>query len=584
MNGQLRRERTRRRVLAFSRKTEYARPRAAAARRSGEGMQELLEHIGRLNAIGVALSAERDTGRLLERILRSAKDLTAADGGTLYLVRDDHHVAFEIMSTDSLGIELGGASREPIPFEPLPLEIDGKPNSSMVVTHCVHTGTTVAIADAYDAAGFDFSGTRAFDERTGYRTQSLLTVPMRDHEGRVIGVLQLINAMHDGRIVPFSDASRQLAESLASQAAIALTNKRLVDDLRGLFDAFVRILAEAIDQKSPYTGAHCRRVPELTMMLADAADRAQEGALRDFRMTPDDRYALELAGWLHDCGKVTTPEHVMDKSTKLETVHDRIEEVAARFATCRARIEAECAVVEAAQPDSEAAAQARRHRDERLAALDEDLAFLRRINAGGETMSRADHERIHEIAAGEWIDAGGACRPILTGDEVENLCVERGTLNAGERSIIEHHVVATIRMLEQLPFPEDLKNVPEYAAGHHERVDGQGYPNGLTREEMSIPARAMAIADVFEALSAADRPYKEAKPLSQCLELMGRMCQDGHIDPDLFEVFIGAGVYREYAARYLAPEQIDDVDVSRIPGYFGVGTSPIAGVSRTGEG
>ncbi|MEX1081423.1 MAG: GAF domain-containing protein, partial [Halofilum sp. (in: g-proteobacteria)] len=216
-------------------------------------MQELLEHIGRLNAIGVALSAERDTGRLLERILRSAKDLTAADGGTLYLVRDDHHVAFEIMSTDSLGIELGGASSEPIPFEPLPLEIDGKPNSSMVVTHCVHTGTTVDIADAYDAAGFDFSGTRAFDERTGYRTQSLLTVPMRDHEGRVIGVLQLINAMQDGRIVPFSDASRQLAESLASQAAIALTNKRLVDDLRGLFDAFVRILAEAIDQKSPYT-------------------------------------------------------------------------------------------------------------------------------------------------------------------------------------------------------------------------------------------------------------------------------------------------------------------------------------------
>ncbi len=289
--------------------------------------QELLEHIARLNAIGVALSAERDTGRLLERILRSAKDLTGADGGTLYLVRDDEHVAFEIMSSDSLGIDLGGTHGDPIPFDPLPLEVDGQPNSSMVVTHCIHTGETVNITDTYDAAGYDLSGTRAFDLRTGYRTQSLLTVPMRNHEERVIGVLQLINAMEDGRIVSFSEASRHLAESLASQAAIALTNKRLLDDLRGLFDAFVRIIAEAIDQKSPYTGAHCRRVPELTLMLADAADATDHGPLRDFHMSADDRYALELASWLHDCGKVTTPEHVMDKSTKLEKVHDRIDEI-----------------------------------------------------------------------------------------------------------------------------------------------------------------------------------------------------------------------------------------------------------------
>lgn len=518
-------------------------------------MQELLEHIGRLNAIGVALSAERDTGRLLERILRSAKDLTAADGGTLYLVRDEGRVAFEIMSTDSLGIELGGANHDPIPFDPLPLEVDGEPNASMVVTHCVLAGTTVNITDAYDAAGYDFSGTRAFDQRTGYRTRSLLTVPMRNHEDRVIGVLQLINATDgDGTIVAFSEAARQLAESLASQAAIALTNKRLLDDLRGLFEAFVRIIAEAIDQKSPYTGAHCRRVPELTMMLADAADRSEAGPLREFRMSPDDRYALELAGWLHDCGKVTTPEHVMDKSTKLETVHDRIDEIATRFAVCRARIEAERAPAE---------------RDQALAALDDDLAFLRRINEGAETMSAGDRERVHDIAGRTWIDAAGERQPLLTADEVRNLTVERGTLNQEERAIVEHHVVATIRMLEQLPFPENLKNVPEYAAGHHERVDGGGYPNGLTREEMSVPARAMAIADVFEALSAADRPYKEAKPLSECLQLMGRMSQEGHIDPDLFEVFVREGVYRQYAERHLAPEQIDEVDPAKIPGCGG---------------
>lgn len=514
--------------------------------------QELLDHIARLNAIGVALSAERDTDRLLERILRSAKDLTAADGGTLYLVREHRQVAFEIMSTDSLGIELGGADGDPIPFEPLPLDIEGRPNSSMVVTHCVHTGMTVNIPDAYDAAGYDFSGTRAFDRHTGYRTQSLLTVPMRNHEGRVIGVLQLINAMHGGRIVAFSEASRQLAESLASQAAIALTNKRLLDDLRGLFDAFVRIIAEAIDQKSPYTGAHCRRVPELTMMLADAADAVDHGPLREFRMSGDERYALELAGWLHDCGKVTTPEHVMDKSTKLERVHDRIEEIATRFAVCRAEIRATHSADE---------------QDAALAMLDDDLAFLRRINVGEEAMGVEDRQRVDAIAAREWTDAAGTRRPLLTDDELSNLKIERGTLNPEERSIVQHHVVATIRMLEQLPFPENLKNVPEYAGGHHERVDGRGYPYGLTREQMSIPARAMAIADVFEALSAADRPYKEAKPLSECLELMGRMCQEGHIDPDLFEVFLEQGVYKQYAERYLDPRQIDEVDLLRIPRY-----------------
>jgi len=542
-------------------------------------MEELLKRIERLNAIGVALSAERDTGRLLERILRSAKDLTAADGGTLYLVRDDRTIAFEIMSTDSLGIELGGIAGEPIPFEPLPLEVDGEPNASMVVTNCVLHETTINISDAYHADGYDFTGTRAFDRRTGYRTQSLLTVPMRNHENTVIGVLQLINAIEDGNVVPFSGAARQLAESLASQAAIALTNKRLVDDLRELFESFVRLIAEAIDEKSPYTGAHCRRVPELTMMLADAVHRVHRGPMAPFRMSDDDRYALHLAGWLHDCGKVTTPEYVMDKSTKLETIHDRIEEIATRFAACRARAEMEYAqrVVEAG---ADGAAGLAAERDAALAALEDDLAFLRRVNLGAESMRDEDRRRIRAIAAREWVDAAGARRPLLTDDEVANLEIGRGTLNDDERAIIQHHVVATINMLEQLPFPRTLRNVTEYAAGHHERVDGKGYPNGLVREQMSVPARVMAIADVFEALSAADRPYKRAKTLSECLEIMGHMCVDGHIDPDLFDVFIDEEVYREYAERFLSAEQIDTVDPARIPGYR-VGRGAAQGASHS---
>lgn len=533
-------------------------------------MQGLLERIERLNAIGIALSAERDTAQLLERILQSAKELTEADAGTLYLVRDDRTIGFEIMRTDSLGIELGGPSGDPVPFEPLPLEVDGRPNRTMVVTNCVLSASTISIPDAYHAEGYDFSGTRAFDRRTGYRTRSLLTVPMMNHENTVIGVLQLINAIEDGEVVPFSEDARRLAESLASQAAIALTNKRLLDDMRELFESLIRLIADAIDEKSPYTGAHCRRVPELTMMLADAAHRVDRGALADFRMSEDERYALHVAGWLHDCGKITTPEHVMDKSTKLETVRDGIDEIAARIAACRAATEAAYAQRIAAGGGDEGARLAA-ERDAEVAALADDLAFLRRSNTGGESMAEADRERVRAIARREWIDADGRPRPLLTVDEMRDLMIERGTLNEGERAVIQHHVVATIRMLEQLPFPRSLRHVPEYAGGHHERVDGRGYPNGLTREQMSVPARTMAIADVFEALSAGDRPYKPAKTLSECMEIMGRMCLEGHIDPDLFDVFVDEGVYRAYAERFLAPEQIDEVDPARIPGYRGAG-------------
>ena len=538
-----------------------------------DDMQALLERIERLNAIGVALSAERDTARLLDRILRSAKELTGADGGSLYLVRDDRTVAFEIMSSESLGLELGGIAGEPIPFEPLALEVDGRPNRSMVVTNCVLRGATINIPDVHDPpAGYDFSGTHAFDRRTGYRTQSLLTVPMRNHESEVIGVLQLINALDDGRVVPFSAPAQQLAESLASQAAIALTNKRLLDDLRGLFEAFVRLIAQAIDEKSPHTGAHCRRVPELTMMLADAVHGVDRGPLGGFRMDENERYALRLAGWLHDCGKITTPEHVMDKSTKLETVHDRIDEIAARFAAARAATDAAYARVlaraEAAGDEAERS-RLEAERDAALTGLEDDLAFLRRANVGGETMAPGDIERVHRIARRRWSDAAGGEHPLLTDEEVANLTVARGTLNARERRVIQNHVVATIRMLEQLPFPRDLRNVTEYAAGHHERVDGGGYPYGLTRDEMSVPARVMAIADVFEALSAADRPYKPAKSLSECLTIMGRMCEEGHIDPDLFDVFVEEEVYRRYAERFLRADQIDEVDPRTIPGFRG---------------
>ncbi|HEX9802824.1 MAG TPA: GAF domain-containing protein, partial [Gammaproteobacteria bacterium] len=294
----------------------------------------LIECIEKLTEIGIALSAEKDTPRLLEMILLGAKELTNADGGTLYSVQEDRTVKMEIMRTDSLDFAMGGTTGKKIPFPPIPLyDEQGNPNLHMVVTNAVLNDTTINIPDAYNAEGFDFSGTRQFDANTGYRSKSFLTVPLKDHEGEIIGVLQLLNArdFDTGEIIPFDEEAERLAGSLASQVAISLTNRRLIADLKLLLESLIHLIATAIDEKSPYTGGHCKRVPILTLMLADAANRASEGAFKDFSMSEDERYELEIAAWLHDCGKITTPEYVVDKSTKLETIYDRIETIDTRY-------------------------------------------------------------------------------------------------------------------------------------------------------------------------------------------------------------------------------------------------------------
>ncbi|GIX21251.1 MAG: HD family phosphohydrolase [Gammaproteobacteria bacterium] len=529
-------------------------------------MDALAQRLERLNRIGIALSTERDLPRLLEMILDGARTLTEADGGTLYSVAGDR-LEFELLVTESLGVRMGGRTGPVRGFEPIPLyDGDGRPRRDTVVACCVHQGEVIAIDDAYAAAGYDFEGTRRFDARTGYRTRSLLTVPLRNHEGEIIGVLQLINRRGpDGTPVPFGDTDRQLAESLASQAAVALTNRRLIEALENLFRAFIRLIATAIDEKSPHTGAHCRRIPVLTMMLAEAADRAGHGPFAGFHLGPADRVELETAAWLHDCGKITTPEYVIDKATKLEALFDRIELVDTRFEVLKRDAEIEYwKALAAAGDDAAARAAAEARLRATLAELDGERDFLRRVNIGAERMSAADQERVRRIAERRWRNPDGEWLELLTPEEVYNLTVPRGTLTPEERRMIEHHMVATIRMLESLPFPKHLARVPEYAGGHHERMDGRGYPRGLRGDQMSLPARMMAIADVFEALSAADRPYKRGKPLSECLAIMARMVRDGHLDPDLFELFVREGVWRRYAEAHLAPEQIDAVDEAAV--------------------
>ncbi len=535
------------------------------------GSNALLNRIEKLTEIGIALSAEKDTQSLLEMILLGAKTLTNADGGTLYSVLEDNTVKMEIVRTDSLDFAMGGTTGVEIPFAPIPLyDRRGKPNLKMVVTNAVINGVTINIPDAYNARGFDFSGTKEFDASTGYRSTSFLAVPLKNHEGDIIAVLQLLNARDDasGEIIPFSIEAQHLSESLASQAAIALTNRRLIDDLKTLLESLVQLVATAIDEKSPYTGGHCKRVPVLTMMLAEAANSSEEDAFREFCMNADDRYELEIAAWLHDCGKITTPEYVIDKATKLQTIYDRIATIDARFEALKrdaeiSMLKKKVAALEKGESVDEITLQ-QEYRDT-VAQLESDLAFLYHSNTGGEQMSEADRKRIIEIGKRHW-NFHGKDIPLLDDNETYNLIVEKGTLTPEERDVINNHIVATVKMLEALPFPKHLKHVPEYAGGHHEKIDGTGYPRGLTGEQMSVQARIMAIADIFEALTAKDRPYKEGMKLSQALHILRGMKERNHIDPDLFDLFIRERLYDRYAEQFLDDNQIDEVDPTKLVG------------------
>jgi HD-GYP domain-containing protein (c-di-GMP phosphodiesterase class II) len=571
-------------------------PRNDRRRAGGRGHDRGAADLQKLIAIGIALSAERNHDRLTESILLEAKDLTKADGGTLYLMSEDgESLAFKIMRNDTLNTALGGTTGQPVPFPPLALyhPETGAPNHHNVATHVALSGETVSIADAYEAAGFDFSGTKTFDAGTGYRSKSFLTIPLKNYSQEVIGVLQLINALNDdGAVVPFSADLQPLVEALASQAAVAIDNQHLIQSQRDLMDSFIKVLARAIDAKSPYTGGHCERVPVIAKMLAEAACAATDGPFADYTLSEDDWHELHLAAWLHDCGKVTTPEYVVDKATKLETIHDRLHEVRTRFEVLRR--DAEIEMLRARLDGAETAAAEATFAD-RVAALEADFAFVAECNIGGEFMAPEKVERLKTIAGRTWtryfdrtlglsweeserlkaappppapaVERVLEDRPdhhvgVYNRGEVYSLCVQRGTLTDEERKIINDHIVLTQEMLSQLPFPKHLKRIPAIAGNHHERIDGSGYPHGLTGDQMGVSEKIMAIADVFEALTAADRPYKTPKTVSECVRILSFMKADRHIDADLFTLFLTAGVHRAYADRFLRPEQLDEVDIA----------------------
>ncbi|MCB1693078.1 MAG: GAF domain-containing protein [Pseudomonadales bacterium] len=573
----------------------------------------------RLIDIGIALSAEKNPDRLMEMILLEAKGLAGADGGTLYIRTRNDELEFKIVRTDSLGVAQGGTSGVDISLPPVQMYgEDGEPNLNAIVSYCANTGKTINIHDAYDSTQFDFSGTKKFDQATGYHSKSFLTVPLKNHQGEVIGVLQLLNSLdpRTREVVTFSEDITPMIEALASQAAVALDNQTLIEAQRNLLDSFIELMASAVDAKSPYTGGHCQRVPMLTEMLTSAACQSRSGPFADFNLNEEEWYELHIGAWLHDCGKVTTPEYVVDKATKLETITDRIHEIRMRFEVIKREAHIECLEkIIAGEGD---AGTLRSALEKELAQVDDDFAFIAECNLGGEFMADEQIERVKRIAKRQWTrtldDRLGIsheelkrkertaakalpCTEDLLEDridhivehdavvhsadpdnqygfkvdvpehkynlgEVYNLCIARGTLTPEERFKINDHIVQTIVMLENLPFPKHLERVPEIAGGHHEKMDGTGYPKKLKGAEMSVPARIMAIADVFEALTAADRPYKPPKKLSESIKIMSFMVKDQHLDPDLFRLFLESGVYQDYANRFLQPGQIDKVNIA----------------------
>jgi HD-GYP domain-containing protein (c-di-GMP phosphodiesterase class II) len=524
-----------------------------------------LEQIRRLTQIGAALSAERDIDRLLEMIVDEARRFTNADGGTLYITSDDEKsLHFAIVQNDSLDVRMGGTAGA-ITWEPVELyNSDDSPNYSNVSSYAALSGEVVNISDVYHAEKFNFEGTRQFDSETGYRSQSMLVIPLRNHENDIIGILQLLNAKDvvTDKTVSFSQESQDLIESLASQAAIALTNNRLIKDLQNLFESFVKTIATAIDEKSPYTGDHGRRVVELTMMIADKINRSRDGHFKDVSFNENEVNELRIAAWLHDVGKVAIPEYVMDKSTKLTTVNDRIELLKTRFEIVKRDIEIDVLKKKMAQSACSDTGAPPPSQIRKMKTLEEDHEFLVSVNRADEYMSDESVERVKKIAKKKWT-MDGRGQSLLSDDEIENLIIRKGTLTDNERTIMNNHAAITYRMLSQMPFPKKLKNVPGYASSHHEFLNGDGYPQGLKGDEISLQARILALADVFEALTASDRPYREGNTLSQALEILGFMVKDNQLDPDIYDLFVNEKIYIDYAKRELFPSQIDETEIQK---------------------
>ena len=513
--------------------------------------------------ISKTLATEKNFEVLVSIILDEVCRVVCADGGSIYIVEDS---------------KVEGEPKK-LRFKRSALLLDSDEFSLPIDTNSIAgyvalTGQPLLIKNVYNLpADLPFSFNPAIDRKHNYHTKSMLVLPMINQLGEIMGVLQLINRkrnytqklsiedMRGAGVLPFSREDYQIANAIANQSAIALYNQKLIEGQRNLLESFIQLIDGAIDSKSEYTGGHCHRVPILTEMLAKAICDAKEGPFADFDLNEDEWYELRIAAGLHDCGKIVTPVHVMDKATKLETIFDRVVLINLRLELLRR--DAKEQHLQRMQKRGMDSKESEALLIKRLHEIEDMQKFIEKVNIGGEFLSQEDIQKIEEIGQ-EQYRQNGNYHPLLSESEIYNLSVNRGTLTKEERLTINGHMVETVKMLEALPFPINLQRVAEYACGHHEKMDGTGYPRGIFGGDMSIPARIMAVADVFEALTARDRPYKKGKSLSETMQIMTKMKASNHFDPDIFDIFISSGTYKKYAEKYLPPGLIDAIDEEEI--------------------
>ena len=534
--------------------------------------EEQLLHIQRLTRIGESLSSETDLDKIFDMILDEGISFTRADAATIYTVNQDAtKLQFEIVYNATLNLRKGG-TREPVNWKSIDLyDENGNPVDNKIVTNVYHHKHSLCFVDVYKAEGYDVSGTIKTDRENNYRCKSMLTIPLKNHEDTVLGVIQFINAMdEEGNIISFTDEHKAMLSSLASQAAIALSNKKLIENLEELLNQFIRSIAGAIERKSKYSSNHITRVALLTEMIANKINDMGEKYFPGRKFSENELKELSMAGWMHDVGKIVTPEAIMDKSTKLETICDRIELVKLRLE----KMELLLSCLQTKLNENEFADFIHQHIDSELEPKDfpnyftNITNFLINVNVGKEFVDKADLEKIEKLGKIDF-EYEGKHYFIFTEDEKKNMLISgRGTFTPEEMKIMQDHVAITWEMLSKLSFPKKYENVAFYAATHHEALNGKGYPNGYKAENLPLQSRILAVADIFEALTAADRPYKPAKTLSESLTIMGFMVKDGHLDKDLVDFFLDSGLYKEYAERFMKKDYIDDVDIDSIKSKY----------------
>ena len=522
------------------------------------------EHLNSLFKISQTIQEQSNLPKLLAMIVEQSMRFTHADAATLYLLDEEkQELMFKVLYNDTLNVHVENVNHDHN-WPNLPLyNQDNTPNDKLVAVMVALTKKTTVIDDVYTENTFDFEGTKAFDNTTGYRSSSMLVVPLLNHENETIGVLQLINKQTTySNAAPFDSFDIESTNALAAQASIAIINATLIHELQESFELFISTIATVINTKSKETGEHVRKVSIIADMLAKAIHKTSTGKYKDVFYTDDELKQINLAALLHDVGKIATPEYIMNKSKKLEKIIDGIVLFDERIEILKRDIEIDYLNKELTLLKAQQTVPHDLHTDKEkaLASLEEIRTFLHECNVGSEYLNQDKIKRLTTLSQKSYLLKDESIA-FIREDELENLSIPRGTLNTEERDIIHNHAHVSVDILDSIKFPKSLQLVPDIACNHHEKLDGTGYPRQLSAKDLTLEDRIMILADMFEALSASNRSYKVPNSMNEIIVILKKFIDDGHMDKDLVKFFFESGTYKEYAKNELHPSQQDIVKI-----------------------